>query len=99
MIFDKTATEIDYPVTRVGHRDNERANNFDQEQAVPNVVHDDEAEDDDVSAEILDHFSPSMKTNTKSPTSLPSRPEKKINPETSVKTLNPQCPTDVVEGN
>ncbi|XP_065872360.1 B3 domain-containing protein Os03g0620500-like [Euphorbia lathyris] len=83
-IFDKTATEINYPFS---------SGNLHE----PNIV--DEAENNDVSVEILDHLLPSRNTKVKPAISLLSRPNKKIKLGTSKKALNPQCPTGQVEGN
>ncbi|WCJ19591.1 hypothetical protein M5689_001876 [Euphorbia peplus] len=54
------------------------------------------SEDDDVSLEILDHFSPSRQEKVKSQILLPTSPHK-IKPKCSAKTFDPHCPINEVE--
>eukprot|EP00257_Ricinus_communis_P028011 XP_025015425.1 B3 domain-containing transcription factor VRN1 [Ricinus communis] len=88
-IFDKSASEIDYPLGK----DNIE-HNLEKESQEPNIQ---ETENDDHSVEILGHYSPCRKTRQKSPLLIPS-PRKKIKLENSTRTINPTFPTGQVEG-
>ncbi|XP_037493189.1 B3 domain-containing transcription factor VRN1 isoform X1 [Jatropha curcas] len=76
IIFDKSASEIDYPYD-VSNGDTEEPNNLEKEFPKPKT---EEETETDVSVEILDGFSLSRKRKVKSP--LPcSQPPKKMKPE------------------